>query len=367
MEPPLRTPDLANGPEEGGGALVAHKRVGGGVCRRSVQFMQLHGQLVSGRIGVRPSGVHLVLLFPGEGLDDALSVRQRLKGNQLSGLLVLTDDLIGQPPHQADGDRRRNRRDQANHIREESDARKRGGQKNPFYPKDLRHSFQHLFIRQNIDAADVQVHSRRFGRLQRANQIFDDVADRDRLTFVLSPAGNQDDEEVFHQMFDDFIGGAAGPHDDRRPQEGHRHLAARQLLGNLHPAAQVIRQTAAFIAQTAQIDDARNMGPFGGLAKIGGGLNLGFLKLTGSEKERMNQVIGRVDILHGRVQALRPEGVRHHNFRAGPSCLIHGGGKPHHCPDLVSADQQFRHQPTADVSGGAGDQDLSDFGPAPGQ
>ena len=168
-------------------------------------------------------------------------------------------------------------------------------------------------------------------------------------------------------MFDDFVGGAAGPHDDRRPQDGDGYIAGLQLFSDLHSAAQVIRQSAARIAQTAQIDDARNMGPLSGLAKIGGSLDFGLLKLAGSEKQRMNQVIGRVNILHGRFQALRPEGVRHHDFGAGPSRFIDGGGDPHHGSDLVSAGQQFRHQPPADVSRGAGDQDLSDFRSGAGQ
>ena len=105
------------------------------------------------------------------------------------------------------------------------------------------------------------------------------------------------------------------------------------------------------------------MGPFGGHAKVGGGLDLGLLKLAGSEKQRVDQVIGGVDIPHRRAQALRMEGVRHDDLRAGPPCLICGRGVPHHRPDPVSAGQQLRQKSPADVPGGAGHQDRSDLGP----
>jgi hypothetical protein len=49
--------------------------------------------------------------------------------------------------------------------------------------------------------------------------------------------------------------------DDRRAQRCHRHLAGLEDLGGLEPAAQVGRQIGPVVAQSAQVDDLRHLGP----------------------------------------------------------------------------------------------------------
>lgn len=108
--------------------------------------------------------------------------------------------------------------------------------------------------------------------------------------------------------------------------------------------------------KAAEIDDtpdARGVGLFG---EDPGGLAVGPLE-AGSGAEGVDEVVGDVDVPHGVADGLGVGHVAAYGLGpVGPGVVAQFRGRTGEAAHPVPGVQQLRHEPAADVAGGAGDQ-----------
>ena len=110
-------------------------------------------------------------------------------------------------------------------------------------------------------------------------------------------------------------------------------------------------------AQASEIDDPLDSGPARGFGKVCGGPAVAFIETLFATGHRMDQVIGNVDIIQSRRQGFGLEDIALDNFNPIPGGVLEIRRMAHQAAETVTGLQEARDKPSADVAGGAGDQD----------
>lgn len=217
----------------------------------------------------------------------------------------------------------------------------------------------HLLVREHVGTADVEGAADLGRHGGAADEVAQDVADRDGLDARADPAGGDHDGEAFGQVAQHFEGGRAGTDDDGGAQDGGRHPGAEEDLADLGAGAQVRGEVAyrdPGRGEPAEVDDAADAGRTGLFREDAGGGAVAVLE-SGSGAEGVDEVVGDVDAAQGRRDGLGVDDVTPDDLGVpGPRVVAQLLGGPGQAPDAVSGVEELGHQAAPDVSAGPGDQ-----------
>ena len=263
------------------------------------------------------------------------------------------DDTLDERHREPVGDRR----DQADPQRGQPRREHRHRHDEPLEAANLREDLHHGLEAHGlgtdvINAFDVA--------LEGEQQVVEDVAHRDRLDVVEGPLGRDHRRRPLGEVADHLEGGRSRA-DDRTGSELDRRQFGAQDLADLGAARQVVRHPVGVGKQTAEVDH-----PF--QASGGGGevpcRRAVALDEAGTAAHQVDEVVGGLDTVERRRQGFRFLDVALHDVHViGPGPSGDAAPVADHHADVVTLVEQLRHEPTADVTGGAGDQDLHDRSP----
>lgn len=142
---------------------------------------------------------------------------------------------------------------------------------------------------------------------------------------------------------------------------GHRHGSGREDLTDLVPARQVGREVVGiFLAETTEIDDARNTRPFCGHACVLGAQTVGLFEIVGMP-HGVNQVVHRFDPAQRRIERWRVENVGSDDVDiAAPFDEVEPVRVACETAHVVPGGEEFGHQAPAHVPRRSDDCDLHD-------
>ncbi len=200
-----------------------------------------------------------------------------------------------------------------------------------------------------------------------AHQIAQHVPHRDGLDPRGHPARRHHDGQPFREIAQHLEGGRSGSDDHRGPQRGGGDAGIQQNPADLGPRPQVRGQLlVGYVgrSEAAEVDDPAHPRRVRLLPEDRGGPAVRLLEAAAG-CQGVHQVVGHVDVTHGRRERLRVGDVAAHDVHLArpwvvPQLLRAAGQAAHPVPRR----QKFRYQPPSDVPGGAGDQAVRRLVPA---
>ena len=189
-------------------------------------------------------------------------------------------------------------------------------------------------------------------RVQRLQQVGEQIVDPDRLRRHRDPARRDEDREVLHERADHLEREAAGADHDRRAQLDHRNARVAQQATDLEPAAQVRRELLALVRETAEVDDPPHARGARRRAEVSRRTPVLLLEAAG-RPHRVDQVVGRLDAGQGLGQALARDDVARDDLRLRGDPRRQMLGLARQAADPMSAVLESPQQPPAHVAGGA--------------
>jgi hypothetical protein len=149
----------------------------------------------------------------------------------------------------------------------------------------------------------------------------------------------------------------AGADDHRGAELGDRHARLAQRLPGLLARAQVLRERAVRIAESAEIHQAVHAGPFGGVAEGPRRPCVADLEVVAAA-HAVNEVIRGVDLRQRGGERRLVEHVTGNRLHlVGPGAPLQPPRIAHHAADVVAGSQQAGDKPPTHVSGRPGNQD----------
>ena len=175
----------------------------------------------------------------------------------------------------------------------------------------------HFFVTEEIRAARIQYLALSLGQFGNADQIGQQIIQRNRRRAGLHPFRRDHDRQVINQVANHFVGSRTGADNDGGANFDHRHRAGPQALAGIAPREQMLG-TGAFRNDAAEIDDTLDAGHSRRNGKIAGCFNIQLAEMPATG-HRMHQVISDADPGQSFAQRFRLECIGFDNLDALPA------------------------------------------------
>ena len=209
----------------------------------------------------------------------------------------------------------------------------------------------HVLVAQEVGPADVVDAARRLGQRGDADQVLDQVGQRDRRRLRLHPARRHHHRQVVDEVADHLVGGGAGADDDAGAQFGHRNGPGAQRVAGLLARDQVLGLGRGR-HESAEIDDAPNAASGGRTREVLGRLDIELAEVA-ARRHRVDEVVRGVDAGERGHERFRLQRIGLHQLDAAPGARLQhldvARGGAHAAP----SGDEGGHEVGADVAAGA--------------
>ena len=252
---------------------------------------------------------------------------------------------------------RRDRRDEVHPVRRQLRREHRHRLQVPPKTPSTRVAEHHLPVGEHVGAAHLDHATGALRHVERRHQVLQQVVDGDGLHARVHPLRADHHGDSLREVADHLERDAAGADDHGGTELGDRHARLAQRLTRLLARAQVLREVGGGVAEPSEVDDAAHAGVGRGAAE---GPRRGQVALVEPLPPRhgVHEVVRDVDVFHHGAERLRAQHVAgdclHARSPVAPLQPHRVADQHAHAPAGV---EEARDQTSADVPGGAGDED----------
>ena len=311
--------------------------------------------------GVGPGGLDAVGARLGESGVNGLADSEARMGHETEGDVVAADDAVAKALGEGASDGRVEGRDEVNPERGEP-RRKDGNRDDKAFPEveGVGHLAHDLRVRPDVRATDVEGGANGLWGFEGGDQVVQNVADGDGLALCADPSGRDHDRQAFDEVAQDLEGGGARADDHRGSHHGDWDAGGSESGLDLAARGEVLTQTIARFAKTAEVEDALDARTSGGPCKGLGESAILLAVVGGRRVHRVNEVVRGVAAGHGVGERVLVSDVARNDvelFVVGPWTGSELPGVAGEAADRVTTFEEPWGEASADVAGGAGDED----------